>query len=200
MGIDDVMRTLRWIGRAAAIVALGLSGVAAGLYLYVQANFNLHAVEAGVVYRSGQLPADRLTRLVKEAGIRSVINLRGEHVGEGWYDQEFHSTRSLGVSLINFPISARSELTLEQMRKISELIRDAEKPVLIHCGGGADRTGLACALYRVDSGQTTDRAREQLSAYYGHFPHLLWEDAAAMDVSLDRYMKLSRVPLTRDAK
>lgn len=200
MGQDVVMRALRWLGKASAVLVLGVLGVAIGLYLYVQANFNFHAVEAGLVYRSGQLPAERLTALIKEAGIRSVINLRGEHVGEGWYDQEFRSTQSLKVALINFPISARSELTLEQLRKISELIRDAEKPVLIHCGGGADRTGLACALYRVDSGQPTDRAREQLSPYYGHFPYLLWQDAAAMDVSLDRYLKLTRVPLTRDAE
>jgi len=200
MGISHVMRTLKSLARAAALVAIGFFCIAAGLYLYMQASFNLHAVEGGKVYRSGQMPADELKRFVKEAGIRSVINLRGEHVGEGWYDQELRSTQSLNVSLINYPISARSELTLEQMRKISELIRDAEKPVLIHCGGGADRTGLACALYRVDAGQPTDRAREQLSPYYGHFPYLLWQDAAAMDVSLDRYLKLARVPLTRDAE
>jgi len=200
MGIPLVMRTLKWLSGAAAMVALGLLAIAAGLYLYVQASFNLHAVEGGKVYRSGQMPAQELERFVKEAGIRSVINLRGENIGQGWYEQESRSTRLLGVSLINYPISARAELSVEQMRKISALIRDAEKPVLIHCGGGADRTGLACAVYCVDAGLPAHEALAQLSPYYGHFPYLLWTDAAAMDVSLDRYLKLARVPVAGEVR
>jgi protein tyrosine/serine phosphatase len=192
--------SLRWLGKAVAISALGVLAVLVGLYLHVQSNFNLHAVEAGLVYRSGQLSPGRLTSLVRDAGIRSVINLRGEQVGVAWYDQELRITQALGVTLINYPISARSVLSGEQMQKLSALIRDAEKPVLIHCSGGADRTGLACAVYCVDAGQPRNRTREQLSAYFGHFPHLLWQEAAAMDVSLERYFDLARVSLAGAAR
>ncbi len=193
-------RLLEWLGKAAAISTLCLLAFVGGLYLHVQSNFNLHAVEAGLVYRSGQLSPARLASLVRDAGLRSVINLRGEQVGVAWYDQELRITQDLGVTLINYPISARSVLSGEQMQKLSALIRDAEKPVLIHCSGGADRTGLACAVYCVDAGQPRNRTREQLSAYFGHFPHLLWQEAAAMDVSLERYFDLARVSLAGAAR
>jgi len=192
--------SLRWLGKVAAISALGILAVLVGLYLHVKSNFNLHAVEAGLVYRSGQLSPARLASLVRDAGIRSVINLRGEQVGVEWYNQELSITQALGVTLINYPISARSVLSGEQLQKLSALIRDAEKPVLIHCSGGADRTGLACAVYCFDAGQPRNRTREQLSAYFGHFPHLLWQDAAAMDISLERYLYLARISLAGDAQ
>ena len=191
---------LEWLGKAAAISTLCLLAFVGGLYLHVQSNFNLHAVEAGLVYRSGQLSPARLASLVRDAGLRSVINLRGEQVGVAWYDQELRITQDLGVTLINYPISARSVLSGEQMQKLSALIRDAEKPVLIHCSGGADRTGLACAVYCVDAGQPRNRTWGQLSAYFGHFPHLLWQDAAAMDISLERYLDLARVSLAGAAR
>ena len=146
-----------------------------------------------MVYRSGQMPADELARLVKTAGIRTVINLRGEHVGQDWYDEESQRARFMGVSLVNYPISSQSQLTDLQMNEISAAIRKAEKPVLIHCLAGSDRTGLACALYCVDAGLPVSFAQEQLSSYYGHFPHLLWQDSAAMDVSLGRYLEQASV-------
>jgi hypothetical protein len=200
MGVPHLMRAIKRLSGAASMVVVGLLAIVGGLYLYVQASCNLHAVEDGKVYRSGQMPAEQLERFVKQAGIRSVINLRGENIGQGWYDQESRSTRLLGVSLINYPISARSELSVEQMRKISALIRDAEKPVLIHCAGGADRTGLASALHCVDSGLPVQDALAQLSPYYGHFPYLLWADASAMDASLDRYLKVARVPVAGEVR
>ncbi len=194
---------LRFLGSTVRILGLALLGALAVLgtaYCCVQFNFNLHAVEPGLVYRSGQMTPQELTRLIRSSGVRSVINLRGAHIGEGWYDQELRSAQASGVLLINYPISARSELTIEQMKRISLLIHDCPKPVLIHCGSGADRTGLACALYCVDAGMSPQAAREQLSFCYGHFPHLLWEDARAMDLSLERYLGQMRGPLAGVAR
>ena len=193
MGRHPVARTFIWLGKATSIVLFGLLGGVVYRYVLVHSNFNLHAVENGMVYRSGQMPADELARLVKTAGIRTVINLRGEHVGQDWYDEESQRARIMGVSLVNYPISSQSQLTDLQMNEISAAIRKAEKPVLIHCLAGSDRTGLACALYCVDAGLPVSFAQEQLSSYYGHFPHLLWQDSAAMDVSLGRYLEQASV-------
>ncbi|WP_219928901.1 tyrosine-protein phosphatase [Palleronia abyssalis] len=50
-----------------------------------------------------------------------------------------------------------------------QVIRDAPKPLLIHCRGGADRTGLTCALYVAGiDGRGEDAAEAQLSISYGH--------------------------------
>ena len=44
-----------------------------------------------------------------------------------------------------------------------------EKPVLIHCKSGADRTGLAAAIYLLtEGGKTLDQAERQLSLRYIH--------------------------------
>ncbi len=193
MGRHPVARTFIWLGKATSIVLFGLLAGVVYRYVLVHSNFNLHAVENGMVYRSGQMPADELARLVKTAGIRTVINLRGEHVGQDWYDEESQRARIMGVSLVNYPINSQSQLTDLQMNEISAAIRKAEKPVLIHCLAGSDRTGLACALYCVDAGLPVSFAQEQLSSYYGHFPHLLWQDSAAMDVSLGRYLEQASV-------
>lgn len=194
------MGTARGVGRALLALMICFLFALAGFYLHVSARCNLHTVEIGQVYRSAQMPAAELERFIKQAGIRSIVNLRGEHVGEGWYDDEHRTARALGVALINYPISARSVLSAEQMREISVLMRDAVKPMLIHCGGGADRTGLACAVYCVDAGKPANAAQEQMAPFFGHFPYLLWADAAAMDVSLDRYLRMSRVPLAGEAR
>ncbi len=47
----------------------------------------------------------------------------------------------------------------------------AEKPILIHCEHGANRTGLASAIY-MDTlgGQSSWIAGFQLSPYYNHVP------------------------------
>ena len=58
--------------------------------------------------------------------------------------------------------------TPEVMRLI-EVMRAAPKPLLIHCQGGADRTGLALALYAAvidDCG--AEAAEWQLPLRYGH--------------------------------
>ncbi len=48
-------------------------------------------------------------------------------------------------------------------------MRDAPKPLLIHCLAGADRTGLASALYVAGvEGRGELAAEWQLSIAYGH--------------------------------
>ena len=47
-----------------------------------------------------------------------------------------------------------------------QLLREAPKPVLVHCEGGADRTGLAAALYLAAAGHPA-QADGQLSVRYG---------------------------------
>jgi protein tyrosine phosphatase (PTP) superfamily phosphohydrolase (DUF442 family) len=192
MGGDPLSRTIRWLSQVVGLVMFGLLAGAVYRYLVVHANFNLHAVEKGVVYRSGQMPPDELARFVKSAGIRSVINLRGQNLGKDWYDAEMRCAHTLGVSVYDYPLNSREEVSVLKMKEISTMLHDAPKPVLIHCGAGSDRTGLVSALYCVDAGLPISCAYDQLSQYYGHFPFLFWNDSAAMDVSLKHY--LTQVP------
>ncbi len=67
-------------------------------------------------------------------------------------------------------MSSRQELSPTQARQLIALMQNAEKPVLIHCKSGSDRTGLAAALYVAAIAKGNERKAEgQMSIAYGHF-------------------------------
>jgi protein tyrosine/serine phosphatase len=59
---------------------------------------------------------------------------------------EMKAVSSTGTRHIDFPISANRDLTDVQLDQLTALLRDAQQPVLVHCEGGADRSGLASAI------------------------------------------------------
>lgn len=126
----------------------------------------------GEMYRSGQLSKDGLNSFCREYGIKTVFNLRGEHPGKEWFEGEKEACDSLGIKLYNIKLSVKySPENEEHRKKISEYIKlseECEKPLLTHCDGGADRTGLACALYLLKSGAELKEAKKQMSIRHGH--------------------------------
>lgn len=110
---------------------------------------NFATVVAGEVYRSNQPTPERLVAYARDHGIRTVLNLRGADPGADWYEAERKAAADLGLTLIDFSLSANRELTRDQADTLLALLRDAPKPLLIHCRSGADRTGLASVVYQV---------------------------------------------------
>lgn len=150
---------------------------------------NTHTVTEGVVYRSAQLNPKNLSQLVKKEGIRSIINLRGVSEGNDWYDNEIDMARRLGVVHYDLNLSASKYVSPERIKAIISLIKEIPKPVLIHCYGGADRTGLVCAAWKYDAEhEKAEAAKRQLSIRYAHFPYLLWSDSIAMDKSFSDFV------------
>ena len=143
--------------------------IAGGAYLGVQyLTGNIHEVIAGEFYRSGQLSGTKLAGAIERYQIKTVLNLRGDSQRK-WYQDEVATTKRLGVQHINFQMSARRTLTAEQTQQLLEIMRTAPKPLLIHCEGGADRTGLASVLYMQQiAGVNEDVAELQLSPLFGH--------------------------------
>lgn len=138
-------------------------------YAYLVATTNFHPVIAGELYRSSQPSASTISLLSKEYGIKTIINLRGDNAGHHWYDTEVAQAKLLGINHIDFRMSSRHELSQEQAAQLVQLMRDAPKPLLIHCQAGADRTGLATALYLAAIGRTSEQVAEnQMSIFYGH--------------------------------
>ncbi len=155
--------------RAAALSTFALALLLGGYLLGIQLAGNFGTVIDGVVYRSNQPSAAQLATYTKDHGIRSVINLRGAHPGSGWYNTEMAAARSLNLVHYDFAMSDSEELSSERARELIALIGRAEKPVLIHCKAGADRTGLASALYLAKlAGATEAQAERQISIRYGH--------------------------------
>lgn len=187
MDLTMLAVAVRWCAHAIVLLAVAVVSGVGFRYCFIHANGNLHTVEQGVVYRSAQLSREDLSALVKRLGIRSVVNLRGENLGERWYDDEVQAASELGFTLINYRMSAAKVLTVAQMKELSLMLQGAPKPLLIHCRAGADRTGLASALYCVEEGMSLDSVRRQLSPFYGHFP-VVYGESIAMDVSLSLYL------------
>jgi protein tyrosine/serine phosphatase len=157
-----------------AVIALGLTALSLGSWaLGLRLSGNIHAVDEGKIFRSAQLSPDHLKALIRDEGIKTIINLRGENPQEGWYRAEVEASTNLGVHYVSLPLSANEEPDDATLKVLIDTMQKATYPALIHCEGGADRSGLASALYRlVILGDAPDQAARQLSFRYGHFPWL----------------------------
>jgi len=152
-----------WLAR---IAALGLT-LAAGWAGWLQLGGNYHAVVPGELYRSAQPDPADLARWRHAGGLRSVINLRGPSKAR-WYREEVAAAERLGLAHADFPMKDNERLSPERAARLIALIEGMPKPVLIHCKAGADRTGLASALYLAARGADERRAEAQLSFRFGH--------------------------------
>ena len=127
---------------------------------------NLHQV-TDRIWRSAQ-PAPRHLRAAAERGVQRVINLRGEEpYGGYWLEKE--ACARLGLELVDLRLRSRAAPPRRDLAAMRAAIEAIDRPTLIHCKSGSDRTGLFCALYLIlREGVPVAEARHQLSLRYGH--------------------------------
>ncbi|WP_161554607.1 phosphatase domain-containing putative toxin [Sinomicrobium soli] len=106
------------------------------------------------LYRSEQ-PGRKGFGELDKLGVKTVLNFR-----RLWKDDR--KARDTGMDLVWMPLRA-GKLTEAQILEALKAIKGAEKPVLIHCWHGSDRTGAISAAYRiVFEGWSKERAIEEL--------------------------------------
>lgn len=129
---------------------------------------NFFEVEPGKFYRSQQLTPSVLKAYIKRFGIKTLINLRG--VNETvWYQGEKEVADSMGLAFHSIPMSAVTISQKDHLQELLKLYDEVEKPILVHCLGGADRTGEAAALWVLEMQKKSKyEALSQLSIAYGH--------------------------------
>lgn len=170
-------RALRAVAGVVLIASISVGGYLGGLQL----TGNFHPVVAGQLYRSAQPTAEDIAYYAKNYAIKTIINLRGDNTGSSWYDAEIAQAKALGITHVDFGMSAHRELTQREAATLIAILEQAEKPVLIHCEAGADRSGLASALYVAAVAKLGETAaEEQISIRYGHIS-LPLSEAYAMD-------------------
>jgi protein tyrosine/serine phosphatase len=144
---------------------------------------NVHTVVPGQVYRSAQLTGFNYTALtagwighdfdsvVNADHIKTVINLRGGSPNNDYYRDEVAECDRLGLAHMDVPLSATHLPPPDRMRLLLSTFDHARYPILLHCQGGSDRTGLASALYlHLYKQVPLDQAlQQQLTWRYGHF-------------------------------
>ena len=174
-------------------LSLLTAGLAIGWVEYLRITGNVHTVVPAVLYRSAQLDDTQLENVIRQNGINTVVNLRGAHPDTPWYDHEVATTARLGVQHVDFPLSATRPPKVGQFNEILDLLQTAPKPILVHCEGGADRSGIVAALYLYTvAHRPAEKAKAQLSFAYGHFPWLFWSRSGVLDRVFDQYVAVSR--------
>ena len=149
---------------------------------------NVHTVEEGRLYRSAQLTGAGFASEIDAHHIRTVLNLRGPNPSQRWYRDEIVASREHGAQHFDIGISAQAMVPDDKIAEILAVLRDAPKPILVHCKSGSDRTGFVSVLYRYAiEGQSAADAEHELSLWYAHFPYLT-SKSAAMDRSARAYV------------
>lgn len=141
-----------------------------------------HDEVAPGVLRSNQPTFGRLQRL-RDAGLTAVLSLRGGSAAAQGSIMAHCAALGLGFHVI--PLSARRAPDRESLLALIDLFRRLDGPFLMHCKSGADRTGLAAAVYlMVIEGQEVAAARRMLSLRY---LHARWTKTGVLDRLLDAY-------------
>jgi protein tyrosine phosphatase (PTP) superfamily phosphohydrolase (DUF442 family) len=131
---------------------------------------NLGIVDAGRVIRSAQ-PTSQLPQWVRDFHLKSILNLRGGSPADWWYEAEVRTAQEYGLSFYDLPLSATRRPARVELLRLIDVLQQSPYPLLIHCKSGADRTGLASALYRMlQRGDAPEQAEGAFSIEFGHIP------------------------------
>jgi protein tyrosine/serine phosphatase len=154
----------------AALVALS-----AAVY-FIAARPNLSpkrfgVVEAGKLYRAGEITPAGLAKIARERGLRTVIDFGAHEPGSPEEVRESRSAAALGLTRFVLRLEGDGTGNLNNYARALEIMNDpARQPVLVHCAAGTQRTGCAVALYqRMHTGAGVDQLLAE-AARYDHDP------------------------------
>jgi len=158
------------------------------IIIHVLGNFHKISEE---VYRSGQLNKYNLEYYVKKYKIKTIINLRGTSKKE-WYKTEKAIADEFDINHISFGITNKEFYDFNQTSQIVSMLKNVEKPLLIHCEGGADRTSLVSALYQYAVvKKSAEESAKEFSVFYGYAPFYR-SYVIAMKNSFENYVANSK--------
>jgi protein tyrosine/serine phosphatase len=128
---------------------------------------NEHEIAPGV-WRANQ-PSPRRIAEYARRGFRTILNLRGMN-GHSHDLFEREACARHGLALEEQRLSTGALVEAGRLLDLLDAFDRVEKPVLIHCKSGADRTGLAAAMYLIAvEGRPVAEAMRQLHWRYLHF-------------------------------
>ncbi len=135
---------------------------------------NFGVVEAGRLYRSGQMSRWQVEKTLKANGIKVIVALSGHGGHAADLAAEQQAVADLGIERTVYPLGGDGTGQIEQYARAITAIDAAEKagkPVLVHCIAGAQRTGGVIATYEMlVEHRPVEEAYAQMRQY-GHDPH-----------------------------
>lgn len=137
---------------------------------------NFHTVHP-FLFRSGDIDPTDFPAL-KAKGIQTVLSLEDEGGQASLADAERAVAAQFGMKFVWQPMSNTDQPTLQQINKALEtIVNPANRPVLVHCKHGSDRTGIVIAAYRIKYDHWTMAQAVTEMRQYGHFSGLFWWDS-----------------------
>lgn len=113
------------------------------------------------LYRSAQ-PEKEDMKILEKKGVKTILNLRE-------YNSDNSEAKGSKIVLKRVKMNA-GNIKDKEIIEALKIIKNAEKPVLVHCWHGSDRTGVVIAMYRIIfENITKEKAIEEMKEKkYGH--------------------------------
>jgi protein tyrosine/serine phosphatase len=121
------------------------------------------------IYRSGRMSRYLVKDVFEKNNIKVVIALEGLKNADPDQQAEIAASKELGIDLLRFPLSGDGTGNIDNYIGAITAIRSAKiqnKPVLVHCAAGTQRTGGVLATYRaLFDGWASERVYHEMAKY-----------------------------------
>jgi protein tyrosine/serine phosphatase len=153
------------------IVVILVLCAASLLYFYFFIDNRFYTVVEGKIYRSARLSDDDLEKYIREKDIKTILNLAGRRDDKDWYKKQKEIAETYNVQLRDIEISPNDLPEIDRIISIVNVLENSERPLLIHCRKGVDRTGLVSAIaLAMEKDPSLDEVKKQFSLRYGVIP------------------------------
>ena len=125
-------------------ITLAVFLVIGSSYVYFRTNVSFREIVDSKVYCTRQPGPAELEKWITKYNLKTIINLRG-YAGEETAE-EVAVAEKMNVRHISLTLSGYSLPPSYLLSRLIREIESCEKPVLIHCYSGIDRSGLAAVL------------------------------------------------------
>ncbi len=167
----NLFRKLSKRSRILLFIALLICLLVSVYIIYMEEFSNFHTVKENELYRSAAMDMDELEYFLPQYNIKTIINLRGKPRNDYHVTDEIKIVNRLNLEYYELDFASTKAPSKTDIEMLLSAFEKAKKPILIHCEAGSDRTGLACAIWKLcvekDSKENSFR---QLSIMYGHIP------------------------------
>ena len=143
----------KWLVVAGLVIVVGLAIWAwfdIIRYQIVPKRFGV--VEQGRIYRSGQISAPLIKKILTKYNIRVIIDLSSADPNDRDKQAEKQAAAELNIKVLRFSMSGNGTGDVNDYASAVAAIANAEKqnlPVLVHCAAGTQRTGGVIAMFRL---------------------------------------------------
>ena len=153
-------------------IVIGLALCSVSLLLFhIFLDNKFYTVVEGRIYRSARLSDDDLEKYIREKDIKTILNLAGRRDDKEWYKKEKEIAQKHNIQLHDLGVSPNELPEIDKIFSIINVLIHAEKPILIHCRKGIDRTGFVSALaLSIEKDPPLPVIKKQFSFRFGVIP------------------------------